>query len=79
MDTCINHFCEIQYKAVTYLIQKGKERDLEGYIDVLKIENSHEYLQYKPKEDFNDKLKQYISPLYQITENQGFEVVERIF
>ncbi|WP_242966432.1 HNH endonuclease domain-containing protein [Clostridium sp. BSD9I1] len=78
-DTYINDFCDIQYKAVTYLAQKGKERDLEGYIDVLKIENFHEYLKYKPKEDFNEKLKQCISPLYQIAENQGFEVVERVF
>lgn len=78
-DTYISDFCNIQYKAVTYLAQKGKERDLEGYIDVLKIENFQEYLKYKPKEDFNEKLKQCISPLYQIAENQGFEVVERIF
>lgn len=78
-DTYINDFCDIQYKAVTYLAQKGKERGLEGFIDVLKIENFYEYLQYKTKEDFNEKLKQCISPVDQIAENQGFEVVERAF
>lgn len=68
-DTYINEFCDIQYKALTYLAQKDKERDLEGYMDVLKIENFHEYLKYKPEEDFSEKLKQCISPLYPIAEN----------
>jgi len=74
----IDSFCDIQYKAVTYLSERGKQRDLEGYIDVLKIENFKEYLKYKPKDSFNDKLKGCISPLYQIAVNQGFEVVDGV-
>ena len=74
----IESFCNIQYKAVTYLSERGKDRDLEGYIDVLKIENFTEYLRYRPKEEFSEKLKGCISPLYQIAVNQGFEVVEGI-
>lgn len=78
-DTYINDVYEVQYKAVTYLAQKGKEIDLESYINVLKIEDFHLYLKYKPKEDFNEKLKQCMSLLYQIPKNQGFEVMERFF
>ncbi|QGU96790.1 HNH endonuclease [Clostridium bovifaecis] len=74
----IDSFCDIQYKAVIYLSEKGKKRDLEGYVDALKIENFTEYLKYKPKEAFSEKLKGCISPLYQIAENQGFEVVKGI-
>ncbi|MBE6043050.1 MAG: HNH endonuclease [Clostridium thermopalmarium] len=74
----IENFCDIQYKAVTYLSEKRKQKDLEGYIDALKIENFTEYLKYKPKKAFCEKLKQCILPLYQIAENQGFEVVDEI-
>ncbi len=75
----IDDFCDMQYMTVTYILEKRKQKDLESYIDALKIENFQEYLKYKPKEDFTKKLKQCISPLYQIAENQGFEVMDRLF
>ncbi|MCS4526017.1 hypothetical protein JTS98_06070 [Clostridium botulinum] len=75
----IDDFCDMQYMAVTYILEKRKQKDLESYIDALKIENFQEYLKYKPKEDFTKKLKQCISPLYQIAENQGFEVIDRFY
>ncbi|WP_409068364.1 HNH endonuclease domain-containing protein [Clostridium sp. FAM 1755] len=75
----IDDFCDMQYIAVTYILEKRKQKDLESYIDVLKIENFQEYLKYKTKEEFTKKLKQCISPLYQIAENQGFEVMDRLF
>ncbi|MCR1972990.1 HNH endonuclease [Clostridium sporogenes] len=75
----IDNFCDMQYMAVTYILEKRKQKDLESYIDALKIENFQEYLKYKPKEDFTKKLKQCISPLYQIADNQGFEVMDRLF
>ncbi|PRR79702.1 hypothetical protein CLLI_07350 [Clostridium liquoris] len=56
----IDSFCDMQYEAVTYISQKGKEKALESYIDVLKIEKFQEYLMYKPKEAFYEKLKQRI-------------------
>ncbi|HDK7174311.1 TPA: HNH endonuclease [Clostridium botulinum] len=74
----IDDFCDMQYMAVTYILEKRKQKDLESYIDALKIENFQEYLRYKPKEEFIKKLKQCISPLYQIAENQGFEVMDRL-
>lgn len=75
----IDDFCDMQYMAVTYILEKRKQKDLESYIDALKIENFQEYLKYKPKEEFTKKLKQCISPLYHIAENQGFEVMDRLF
>ncbi|MBO0573710.1 HNH endonuclease [Clostridium botulinum] len=75
----IDDFCDMQYMAVTHILEKRKQKDLESYIDVLKIENFQEYLKYKPKEEFTKKLKQCISPLYQIAENQGIEVMDRVF
>jgi hypothetical protein len=30
-------------------------------------------------ESFNSKLKQCISPLYQIAANQGFQIVDKLF
>lgn len=75
----IDDFCDMQYMAVTYILEKRKQKDLESYIDVLKIENFQEYLEYKPKEDFTRKLKKCISRLYQIAENQGFEVMDKLF
>ncbi|WP_236883793.1 hypothetical protein [Clostridium botulinum] len=59
--------CSIE--LVIYILGKRKQKDLERYIDALKIENFKEYLKYKPKEDFAKKLKQCISPLYRITGN----------
>ncbi|MFX0547807.1 HNH endonuclease domain-containing protein [Hathewaya histolytica] len=75
----IEDFCDMQYKAVTYISERGRQKDLESYVDVLKIENFKEYLKYKSKEDFTQKLKQCISPIYQIAENQGFEVIDKLF
>ena len=37
------------------------------------------FLKYKSKEEFNDKLKQTISPIYQIALNQGFEVLNKVY
>lgn len=75
----IDGFCDMQYMVVTHILEKGKQKDLESYIDALKIENFQEYLKCEPKEDFIKKLKQCISPLYQIAENQGLEVMDRLF
>lgn len=56
----IDDFCDMRYMAVTYILEKRKQKDLESYIDASKIENFQEYIKYKPKEDFTKKLKQCI-------------------
>ena len=75
----IDKFCSIQYEAFSYLCDKHKEKDLECYIDVMRLENPFEFLKYKSREEFNDKLKQTISPIYQIALNQGFEVLNKVY
>ncbi len=40
---------------------RKKDKDLECYIDVMRLENPFEFLKYKSREEFNDKLnKQYL-------------------
>lgn len=75
----IDKFCNVQYEAFSYLCDKKKEKDLECYIDVMRLENPFEFLKYKSREEFNDKLKQTISPIYQIALNQGFEVLNKVY
>ncbi|MFL0247346.1 HNH endonuclease domain-containing protein [Candidatus Clostridium stratigraminis] len=78
-DKYINEFCKIQYKAFSYLCEKKVEAALEQYIDVLRLDNPYDYYKFSPMESFNTKLRQCISPLYQIAENQGFQVVNKLF
>lgn len=75
----IDKFCSVQYEAFSYLCDKKKDKDLECYIDVMRLENPFEFLKYKSREEFNDKLKQTISPIYQIALNQGFEVLNKVY
>ena len=75
----IDKFCSVQYEAFSYLCDKKKEKDLECYIDVMRLENPFEFLKYKSREEFNNKLKQTISPIYQIALNQGFEVLNKVY
>lgn len=75
----IDKFCAIQYDAFSYLCDKKKERELECYMDVMRVDNPFEFMKYKSKEEFSDKLKQTISPVYQIALNQGFSVSNKIY
>ena len=40
-----------------HIYDKKKDKDLECYIDVMRLENPFEFLKYKSREEFNDKLK----------------------
>ena len=46
-------------------------------MNILNVDNPCEYYRYNDEGDFQDKLKKNISPLYQIAENQGFEVIRK--
>lgn len=76
-NDCINDFSRIQYKAFKYLCLKNKAHELEDYMNILNVDNPCEYYRYSDESDFQDKLKKNISPLYQIAENQGFEVIRK--
>lgn len=78
-DNYINNFCELQYKAFSYICERKMESALEEYIDILRLENPYEYYKHGSRESFGSKLKQSISPLYQIAANQGFQIIETLF
>jgi hypothetical protein len=52
---------------------------LEEYMEVLRLDNPYNYYNHSSSESFNLKLMQCISPLYQIAENQGFQVINSLF
>jgi hypothetical protein len=78
-DQYIDDFCSIQYKAFSYLCDKKIDAALEQYIEVLRLENPYDYYMHSSGESFNNKLKQCISPLYQIAANQGFQIINKLF
>lgn len=77
-DNYIDSFCDVQYKAFGYLCEKRLKNSLEEYINVLRIETPYQYYKSTNAQDFKTKIKQCISPIYQIAVNQGFEVMEKI-
>lgn len=78
----IGDFCDIQYKAFTYLcdrkMDKSLENYMESYIGGLHLEDPYNLNNLRGKEEFNNKLRQCINPIYQIARNQGFEVISKL-
>ncbi len=72
----MNKFCEIQYKSFDIMQRSPKryKKCLEGYLSINIAANNQRKLE---KEEFNQKLKANIEPLYQIAYNQGYGVWER--
>lgn len=77
-DKYIEDFCDIQFKAFTYICEKKINSALEEYIDAFRLENIYEFYKHCNKEGFDLQLKKCISPLYQIAVNQGFQVREKL-
>lgn len=78
LDNYIKEFCEVQYNAFSYLCEKRLDKDLESYVEGLRIEEPYNMCSDKGRIEFQNKLRGCINPLYQIARNQGFEVFERI-
>jgi hypothetical protein len=78
-DNYIEDFCEVQYKAFSFICDKRLDSALEQYTDILRLDNPFDYCKFSSSKDFESKIRQCISPLYQIAVNQGFQVVERLF
>ncbi|MBL4933203.1 HNH endonuclease domain-containing protein [Clostridium paridis] len=78
LDKYLGDFCDVQYAAFTYLCDKRIGKDLESYVEGLKIDEPYKLNNYKRKQEFDKKLRECINPLYQIARNQGFEVMEKI-
>jgi hypothetical protein len=77
-DNYIEDFCQIQYKAFTYICDKKVDNVLEQYVDALRIDNPFDYCKFDSSIDFERKIRECISPLYQIAVNQGFQVVDKL-
>jgi hypothetical protein len=78
-DNYIDDFCSVQYRAFSFLCNNRVEKVLEQYIDIMRLDNPYDYYKYSSEEKFNLKMKQCISPLYQIAVNQGFQIVDKLF
>ena len=74
----IDSFCDTQYKAFSYMCKNKIDKKLEEYIEVLRLDNPYDFYKNSSSEVFGMKLKQSISPLYQIAENQGFQVMNKL-
>lgn len=78
IDNYLKGFCEVQYNAFLFLCEKKLNKDLESYVEGLRIEDPYNMYSDKGKIEFQNKLRGCINPLYQIARNQGFEVVEKV-
>lgn len=78
-ETYIDSFCRIQYKAFSYMCNKKMSIALEDYVNILRLDNLYEYYDNSIEQDFEDRLKGCISPIYNIALNQGFEVSNKSF
>ncbi len=72
----MDKFCEIQYRSFDIMQRNPKryKKYLEGYLSINIAANNERKIE---KEEFNQKLKANIGPLYQIAFNQGYGVWER--
>lgn len=78
-DIYIDSFCSIQYKAFSYICDNKLTNALEDYMYILRLDNPYDYYKQSSRETFSLKLRQCILPLYQIAENQGFQVINSLF
>ncbi|WP_291648031.1 HNH endonuclease domain-containing protein [Clostridium sp.] len=77
-ENYIDDFCDIQYEAFSFMCDNNKKKDLEPYVDILRLENPLDFYKYKGKEGFSEKLKLSIAPIYKIAVNQGFSVIDKL-
>ncbi|MDU7240403.1 HNH endonuclease domain-containing protein [Clostridium sp.] len=77
-ENYIDDFCDIQYEAFSFMCDNNRKKDLEPYVDILRLENPLDFYKYKRKEGFSEKLKTSIAPIYQIAVNQGFNVIDKL-
>lgn len=77
-ENYINRFCDIQYQAFSFMCDNNRKKDLEQYVDILRLENPLDFYRNKGKKGFSEKLKLSIAPIYQIAVNQGFSVIDNL-
>jgi hypothetical protein len=72
----IDKFCEIQYEAFCFVIDDNRKNQVNEYREVLKIENPKKFKEEREKNEFVNRLKREIAPVYGVAVNQGFGVLE---
>lgn len=77
-ENYIDDYCNIQFEAFSFICDKKRRKDLESYVDLLRLENPLDFYKYKGGEGFKEKLRRSIAPIYQIAFNQGFSVIDSI-
>lgn len=77
-ENYIDDYCNIQFEAFSFICDKKMKRDLESYVDLLRLENPIDFYKYKGRDGFKEKLRTSIAPIYQIAVNQGFSVIDSI-
>lgn len=77
-ENYIEDFCNIQYEAFSFICDNNRNKYLEEYIDIMRLEDPLNFYKYKGKKGFSEKLRENIAPLYQIAANQGFSIIDRI-
>ena len=77
-ENYIDDFCNIQYEAFSFMCDNNRKKDLEQYVDILRLENPLDFYKNKGKEGFSEKLKLSMAPIYQIAVNQGFSVIDKL-
>ena len=77
-ENYIDKFCNLQYEAFSFICDNNRKKDLEQYVDILRLENPLDFYKNKGKEGFSEKLKLSIAPIYQIAVNQGFSVIDKL-
>ena len=68
----------MQYEAFSFICDNNRKKDLEQYVDMLRLENQIDFYKYKGKEEFSEKLRVRIAPIYQIAVSQGFSVINKL-
>ena len=65
-------------EAFSFICDNNRKKDLEQYVDMLRLENPIDFYKHKGKEGFSEKLRGSIAPIYQIAVNQGFSVIDKL-
>lgn len=77
-DNYITGFAKDQYIAFCHVVDKNYTSIVEEYRDALKIEDAKKFRLDNERDKFCNILKKQIHPLFNIAENQGYEIMDVI-
>ncbi|NFS29234.1 HNH endonuclease [Clostridium botulinum] len=77
-DKYIDKFCDLQYKAFSFVVDTKRNNQIEEYRELLRIEDAKKFKKEKTIEEFYKMIKKEVMPVYNIAVNQGFGVMEEL-